>query len=184
MGRDATIFTSWEDRRNLPHHIIRSQFIQTKSHILATAPVLQQKQKQKQQKQKKKRSKKQQQDEKMASNKNTSSSALNTLKAACTHKRYVSFKDLPIGEYIVNKFSIVNTVYGERIRVDLQDTFMYLPQSFLKTLTSDVIDELNKSPKLMIYQGKDVNNRNALILDFNDVSYFDNDLLGLLTPNF
>lgn len=121
----------------------------------------------------------------MTSNsKNTSLAALNTLKAACTHKKYVSFKDLSNGEYIVNKFSIVNTVYGERIRIDLQDTYMYLPQSFLKTLTSEVLDELNKSPKVMVYQGKDSNNHNALILDFNDVSYFDSELLSLITPNF
>lgn len=102
----------------------------------------------------------------------------------CTHKKYVSFKDLSPGEYIVNKFTIVNTVYGERIRIDLQNTYMYLPQSFLKTLTPEVLDDVNRSPKLMIYEGKDASNNNALILDFNDVSYFDNELLGLLTPNF
>lgn len=100
------------------------------------------------------------------------------------HKKYSSFKDLLPGEYIVNTFSIVNTVYGERIRIDLQDTYMYLPQSFVKTLTSELIDELNKAPKIMVYKGKDINNRNALMLDFTEVSYFDKDLLGLLTQNF
>lgn len=117
-------------------------------------------------------------------NKNTSSAALNTLKAACTHKKYVGFKDLSPGEYIVNKFSIVNTVYGERIRIDLLETYMYLPQSFLKTLKPELLDDLNKTPKLMNYSGKDPNNRNTLILDFNDANYFDNELFGLLTPNF
>lgn len=122
----------------------------------------------------------------MASNntKITSSAALNALKAACSHKKFTSFKDLSPGEYIVNKFTIINTAYGERIRVDLHDSYMYLPQGFLKTLNPEVLDDLNKSPKMMVYGGKDVNNHNALILDFNEVSYYDSELLGLLTPNF
>lgn len=120
----------------------------------------------------------------MASNKKTSSVALNTLKAACVHKKFASFKDLLPGEYIINKFSIVNTTFGDRIRIDLQDSYMYLPESFLKTLTAELLDDLNKSPKIMVYHGKDSNNHNALILDFNDVSYFDSDLLGLITQNY
>lgn len=119
----------------------------------------------------------------MTANNNTSIAALNTLKAACSHKKFASFKDLSPGEYIVKKFSIVNTMYGERVRIDLHDSYMYLPQSFLKTLTSEVIEDLNKSPKIMVYEGKDANNRNALILDFNDVSYFDGELFDLITPN-
>lgn len=117
-------------------------------------------------------------------NKKTSIAALNALKAACSHKKFASFKDLSPGEYIVNKFTIVNTAYGERIRIDLHDSYMYLPQCFLKTLTPELLEDVNKSPKLMVYEGKDGNNRNALVLDFNEVSYFDGELLGLLTPNF
>lgn len=119
----------------------------------------------------------------MAAN-NTSSSAMKALKAACARKRFASFKDLPVGEYIVNRFSIVDTAHGERIRIDLHDSYMFLPQSFLKLLPSDVIEDLNKAPKVMVYNGKDVNNRNALILDFNEVSYYDNDVLGVLTQSF
>lgn len=120
----------------------------------------------------------------MAANVNTSSVALNTLKAACKHKKFVSFKDLPPGEYIVNKFSITDTMFGERIRIDLQETYMYLPESFFKYLKPHHLDELNKAPKVMVYEGKDANNSNALILDFNEVSYFDGELLELITPNF
>lgn len=115
---------------------------------------------------------------------NTSSAAMNALKAACARKRFASFKDLPVGEYIVNRFSIVDTAHGERIRVDLQGSYMFLPQSFLELLPPDVIEDLNKAPKVMVYSGKDVNNRYALILDFNEVSYFDNDVLGELTHRF
>lgn len=133
----------------------------------------------------------------MAANDNsTSSGALNALKAACSRKKFgvfknfqnsknfASFKDLLPGEYIVEKFSIVNTKYGEQVRIDLHDSYMYLPKSFLNTLTPEVIDDLNKAPKMMVYQGKDAENGNALILDFNEVSYFDSELFGLLTPNF
>jgi hypothetical protein len=133
---------------------------------------------------------------KMAANDNTTSAALSALKAACSRKKFgalknflnfknfMSFKDLLPGEYIVDKFSIVNTKYGERVRIDLHDSYMFLPKSFLKTVTPEVIDDLNSAPKMMIYQGKDAENGNALILDFNEVSYFDSELLGLLTPNY
>lgn len=126
----------------------------------------------------------------------TSSAALNALKAACSRrnfgvfknfinfKKFASFKDLLPGEYIVKQFSIVSTTYGDRVRIDLHDSYMFLPKSFLKTLTPEVITDLNKSPKMMVYEGKDADNRDALILDFNEVSYFDSELLGLLTPNF
>lgn len=133
----------------------------------------------------------------MAANDNTTSSgALNALKDACSRKNFgvfknsqnfknfVSFKDLSPGEYIVNKFSIVNTKFGERVRVDLHHSYMFLPKGFLKTITPEVIDDLNKAPKMMVYQGKDVEAGNALILDFNEVTYFDSELFGLLTPNF
>lgn len=113
----------------------------------------------------------------------TSSAALSLLKAACAHKKFVSFKDLPSGEYIVINFSTIDTNYGQRIRIDLQDdTYMYLPEIFVKKLKPEVIDVLNMSPKIMAYDGKDANNHNALILDFNEVNYFDNEFIGLLTP--
>lgn len=112
----------------------------------------------------------------------TSSAALNALKVACSRKNFVSFKDLSPGEYIVNNFSIVDTTYGERLRVEMSNAFMFLPQCVLKQLNRELIDDLNKSPKVMVYKGKDVDNHNAIMLDFNEVSYFDNEMFGLLTP--
>lgn len=120
----------------------------------------------------------------MAVNNNnaTSSAAMSALKAACSHKKYISFKDLSPGEYIVNSFSIVDTAYGDRLRIEMSNAYMFLPESILKKLKPELIDDLNKGPKIMAYQGKDVDNHNALILDFNEVSYFDGEMLGLLTP--
>lgn len=116
----------------------------------------------------------------------TSSAALNALKAACSRKNFVSFKDLSPGEYIVNNFSIMDTAYGERLRVEMPNAFMYLPPSVLKQLNLErnpgLIDDLNKAPKIMVYKGKDADNHNAIMLDFNEVSYFENEMFGLLTP--
>lgn len=133
----------------------------------------------------------------MAANNNTTSSdALNALKAACSRKKFVGFKnannwpkfrsftDILPGEYIVNKFSIVNTKYGERIRIDLHDSYMFLPKCFLKDLPREYIEEWNKAPKMMTYKGRDAENRDALILEFNEVSYYEAELFGLITPNY
>lgn len=121
----------------------------------------------------------------MADIKDLETIALNTLKAACVHKKFVSFKDLSPGDYIVNKFSVVNTTYGERIRMDLHDTYMYLPESFLKQVKPELLDALTKrTPKMMTYKGKDANNRNALMLDFNPVDYIDNEIFNYITPHF
>lgn len=96
---------------------------------------------------------------------NASSSALNSLRFNCMKKKIASFNNLPIGQYVVNKFSIVETSHGTRVRIDLDETYMYLPERFTK-LTPDKIEELSKSSKIMIYDGKDSANKNRLILDF------------------
>lgn len=98
--------------------------------------------------------------------------ALGALKSACVKKQNESFKDLQPGEYLVYKFTEVSTTHGNRIRIDLLDTYMILPERFAKILTEPIIDDLNKSTKVMIYGGKDSSNRDRLILDFRDESYF------------
>lgn len=110
----------------------------------------------------------------------TSTAALNTLKLACEWKKFVSFKDLTPGEYIVNKFTVVTTSYGDRVRIDLADSYMYLPEGYLKMLTP-VIEELNKLPKIMTYGGKDANHRDRLILDFNEVGYIASEIYEYIT---
>lgn len=99
-------------------------------------------------------------------------SALITLNTACGKKAYQSFKDLAVGEYIVNHFSICNTTYGDRIQIELDDKYMILPERFAKKLDQDKIDALNRTPKIMVYSGKDSNYQNRLILEFRDSSYY------------
>lgn len=92
--------------------------------------------------------------------------ALNALKSA-----YQSFKDLETGEYIVKHFTIIQTSHGQRVRIELDDKYMYLPERFVNTIGPH-IEVLNKSPKVMVYSGKDSSDRDRLILDFRGSSYF------------
>lgn len=101
-----------------------------------------------------------------------STTALGVLRLACTKKKFTSFKDFSTGQYVVNKFTIVETTYGKRVQIDLNDSYMYLPERFVHMLTQKDIDELNKSSKIMIYKGKDSTDKDRLILDFAENSYY------------
>lgn len=107
----------------------------------------------------------------------TAESVLNELKNACVSRKYQSFKDLQPGEYIVNSFSIVESSHGPRVRVDMSDTYVLLPERFTKILTAEKIQLLNFTQKMMIYSGKDSSNRDRLILDFRDVNAYIDELL-------
>lgn len=98
--------------------------------------------------------------------------ALAALNSACVKKTYQSFEKLERGEYIVDGFSIVDTARGKRVRIDMADTYMLLPERFFKQLSEETIAALNKAPKIMVYGGKETNNRNRLILEFRSDAYF------------
>lgn len=96
-------------------------------------------------------------------------SSLDLLKCLCVQHPFKSFKDLDAGQYMVRYFSVVNTSLGERVRIDLDDCYMYLPERFGKILKGPVIDDLNcRGPIIMDYKGKDEKCMNRLILDFKD----------------
>lgn len=81
------------------------------------------------------------------------------LKAACIPQQFVSFKVLPIGVYKVTKFSMVDTQqYGTKVRVDFGNQYVYLPQRL--NVICDSLDELNKSPKIMVYTGRVASQKN------------------------
>lgn len=98
--------------------------------------------------------------------------AMDALNMACSKMIYKSFKNLAPGEYIVNHFRIVDTIHGKRVRIDLDDNYMLLPERFTNMLTAEKIDVLNKAPKVMIYSGKDSTDRDRLILEFRSDTYF------------
>lgn len=83
-----------------------------------------------------------------------------------------NFDQLPLGDYIVTKFVKKDTKHGVRIRITIDNYLMYLPERF-STMTEEVLDDLNKSPKIMTYGGKDANHFNRLIIDFEEATYFD-----------
>lgn len=93
-------------------------------------------------------------------------SAIDILKSACANKPFKSFKNLTIGDYVVDNFQRVITDYGDRLRVELHDCVMYLPERFSHLLTDDHLTELNESTVVMSYSGKDSNAHNRLLLDF------------------
>lgn len=92
--------------------------------------------------------------------------ALGVLKAACANKPFKSFKNLDIGDYVVDNFQRVKTDYGDRLRIELSDSVMYLPERFSNLLQDEHLTDLNDSTVVMSYSGKDPNNRNRLLLDF------------------
>lgn len=104
-------------------------------------------------------------------------SALELLRAACLKKTYKGFKELSTGEYMVHSFSKVDTGHGTRIRIDLDEFYMFLPERFAITLNDKHLAELSATRKIMIYSGKDITDHNRLLLDFKEEEGYFADIL-------
>lgn len=90
--------------------------------------------------------------------------AFNLLKQACYGlKRVVAFNELPLGEYPVTEFILTNTRYGETLRVDLGDMYVYLPQRFARGMTAEKVVELNRIPQILRYTGRDPTRHNLYV---------------------
>lgn len=100
-------------------------------------------------------------------------SAFDKLKKACAKKSYKSFDSLDVGEYLVKNFTLVDTTYGKRVRITMDDSTMYLPERFAEILDETAIFELNAAPMIMIYSGKQ---NKRLLIDFKPVEYADQQL--------
>lgn len=96
-------------------------------------------------------------------------SAISVLQRACLNKPFKSFKDLEVGEYKIERFDYVESTFGDRVRIKLSDSYMFLPQRYIEEMSDEVIKELNVSTVYMTYSGKDQNNQNRLMLEFNAV---------------
>lgn len=96
--------------------------------------------------------------------------ALQTLKSACKKKFFKGFKEIANGEYTmeytVKRFTSIDTNYGPRIRMDMGDFYMVLPERIGEDLTVADLESLNKAPKLMIYYGRDTADHNRILIDF------------------
>lgn len=116
-------------------------------------------------------------------NNRTSAEAMAALQSACEKKNFLSFKNLRLGEYIVKNFCIVDSLHGKRIQIELNDGYMYLPERFVAVLPQPIIDDVNRSPKILIYKGKDINDGNRLLLEFKDIEYYNGFIDQYMTQN-
>lgn len=92
--------------------------------------------------------------------------ALKKLKSVCQKVNFQSFDKLEPGEYIVHSFTLVDTKLGQRIKVDLDNMFVLLPERFALGLSQDTILTLNETPKIMIFKGKDATKQNRYVSQF------------------
>lgn len=62
--------------------------------------------------------------------------------------------DLPLGEYLVHKFALCETRYGTKLKLDLGDKYVILPNSATKGLTTPSnVAELNTLPQIFVWGG-------------------------------
>lgn len=108
-------------------------------------------------------------------------SVLNLLKTANLGREYKSFKDLPVGSYVIKRFSLFETTYGVRVRIEINDWYMFLPERFTGFIRDENIADLNAATVVMTYSGKDMNNQSRLILDFDVITI--NEAADELTTN-
>lgn len=108
------------------------------------------------------------------------SKSLQLLQEASYCKQYISFEDLPVGDYIVHSFAIVETKnYGKRIRVDLGDKVVLLPQRYIKEIKEENIEELNQGQYMMTFRGKNPALRNMVLLNFESVAEYTGSFLDM-----
>lgn len=81
-------------------------------------------------------------------------------KAAGYSKPLVNYSQLPVGEYVVSEFSLVETKYGMQIKADLGDKVVFLPKRFTKDMTEEKVAALNTLPHILIFSGLDSTRNN------------------------
>lgn len=99
-------------------------------------------------------------------------SAFEILKNASNSKPTTNFDKLDLGDYFISSFTLVETKFGPRLRLDLGDKLVLLPERFSAGLTAEKIQELNEENFLLAYKGKDKTQKNKLMLDFLRVEEF------------
>lgn len=77
------------------------------------------------------------------------------------------FDNLPIGEYLVKSFSLKENQFGIRVYVEIDDFYLVLPARFSDKINSaEQLEELNENKFKMVYNGKNKNEFNKLMMDF------------------
>lgn len=107
--------------------------------------------------------------------------AIKALKAASAPVNYKSFEELEIGDYIARRFTIVNSQFGPRVRVSIKDFYIFLPERFAEELNEKRIEILNNNLVMLKYMGKDIDNHNRLLIDFEMVQENDKGEIVVIT---
>lgn len=92
--------------------------------------------------------------------------AVKVLQNAFKPINFKSFKHLAVGDYVVKNFKVVKTTYGPRVRIEIDEFYMYLPERATEHLDEKTIASLNSNPTIMSYMGKDPEVQNRLLLNF------------------
>ena len=96
-------------------------------------------------------------------------SAFQLLKNASNPKPIANFDNLPVGDYFISNFALVETKFGLRLRLDLGDKILFLPERFAIGFTAEKVSELNEGHYLLLYKGKECSQNNKLIIDFESL---------------
>lgn len=91
------------------------------------------------------------------------------LQKICENKNRVfkNFEQLEVGEYAVEKFELVDTKFGCKLRVKTKDFYICLPDRFAEFInTEEQVNELNGNDTTMKFNGKDQKNKNKILLEF------------------
>lgn len=104
------------------------------------------------------------------------SSAFDLFKSACVSKPFISFEDLPIGDYFIKSFAYIETKFGKKIRLDIGEKVVFLPERFVKRIGEDNVEktlaEMNKGEYWLLYRGKNKAQRNQLMLDIESTKEY------------
>lgn len=112
---------------------------------------------------------------------------MDALQLACSStspssSNYKNFDSIAIGEYEVLEFSIAETKYGKKIKVKTAEFYCYLPERFAAFLThEEQIEEINKVPLIMRFNGKNPKRQNRIDLQFIPMNESQSMFVDLLT---
>ena len=99
-------------------------------------------------------------------------SALDFLKKANDNEKpFRSFGELKVGEaYPILHFRrVTDKKIGTRLRIEIEDFLITMPERFVKGLTDELLEEMNSNRYRLLYKGKDSTRFNRIMVDFEKI---------------
>lgn len=111
------------------------------------------------------------------------SAVFDLFKSACVAvKPYISFDELAVGDYFIKSFAYVDTKFGKKIRLDIGECVVFLPNRFINAIGVENIDEkiaeMNQGQYVMLYRGKNKSQFNQVMLDIEKAENYTGSVLG------